>query len=124
MLYDLKSLWVNLQGETNIAVKAQCVKCTDTISPDGLRMLVLKGHRNPNRSRQAGRIRVCGGTCIKEIEARNVIFNKPLLNVTGGDIKWLLGDAAVNYTLVNEDLLVDFCIVIHRYREDARFQRY
>ncbi len=117
-----KSPWVNLNGEPNIAVKAQCVKCTDTVPPNALRMLVLKGSRTPLRARQAGRIRICGGACINAIEARDVIFNKRLLEVTASDIQWMLAGEEVNYILYDQDLLVDFCIIIHRYREDVRFQ--
>ncbi len=120
----LKSLWVNLQGETNIAVKAQCVKCTDTVPPDALRVLVLKGPGNHLWTRQAGRIRICGGACIDAVQARDVIFNKSLFEVTADDIQWLLGEEEVNYTLFDQDLLVDFCILIHRYREDVRFQKF
>ncbi len=120
----LKSLWVNLLGETNIAVKAQCVKCTDMVPPEALRVLVLKGPPNSLRARQAGRIRICGGACINAVEARDVIFNKTIFEVTADDIRWLLNDEEVNYTLVDQDLLVDFCILIHRYREDVRFQNF
>jgi hypothetical protein len=117
-----KSLWVNLHGESNIAVKAQCVKCTDTVPPKALRVMVLKRPKSPLRARQAGRIRICGGACIDAVAARDVIFNKPLLEVTANDIQWMVNDEEVNYTLVDHDLLVDFCIIIHRYREDVRFQ--
>ncbi len=121
-MQTIKSLWVNLHGETNIAVKAQCVKCTDTVPPEALRVLVLKGPTSPIRARQAGRIRICGGKCIDAVAARDVIYNKPLLEVTADDIQWLLAEEEVNYVLCDQDLLVDFCIVIHRYREDVRFQ--
>ncbi len=120
----LKSLWVTLHGETNIAVKAQCVKCTDTVPPDALRVLLLKGPGNRLQSRQTGRIRICGGKCIDAVEARAVIFNKSLLEVTADDIRWMLTGEEVNYILCDQDLLVDFCIVIHRYREDVRFQNF
>ncbi len=120
----IKSLWVNLNGETNIVVKAQCVKCTDTVPPEALRVLVLKGPGTPLRARQAGRIRICGGKCIDAVATRNVIFNKSLLEVTGGDIRWLLAEEEVNYTLFEQDLLVDFCILIHNYRDDVRFQKF
>jgi hypothetical protein len=120
----IKSLWVNLNGETNIAVKAQCVKCTDTVAPDALRVLVLKGPTTAIRARQAGRIRICGGACIKAVEARDVIFNKTLFEVTADDIRWLLTEEEVNYTLFEQDLLVDFCILIHNYRGDVRFQNF
>ncbi len=120
----IKSLWVNLHGETNIAVKVQCVKCTDTVAPDALRVLVLKGSPDALRARQAGRIRICGGACIDAFNARDVIFNKTLLEVTADDIRWLLKEEEVNYTMVDQDLLVDFCILIHRYREDVRFQNF
>ncbi len=119
-----KSLWVTLRGETNIAVKAQCVKCTDIVAPPALRVLVLKGPTSAIRARQAGRIRICGGKCIDAVEMRAVIFNKPLLDVTADDIQWLLLEEEVNYILCDQDLLVDFCIVIHRYREDVRFQNF
>ncbi len=117
-----KTPWVILDGEPNIAVKAQCVKCTETVPPDALRVFVLKGPKSPLRARQAGRIRICGGACIDAVEARDVIFNKRLLEVTASDIQWMLLGEEVNYILCDQDLLVDFCIIIHRYREDVRFQ--
>jgi len=120
----LKSLWLNLQGEPNIFIKAKCVKCTEELSPERLHVLVLKGSPNPNRARQTGRIRICGVSCIDSVNGQKVIFNKSLRELTAGDIQWMLADALVNYTLFEENLLVDFCIAVHQYRQDARFQSF
>src|SRR4030042_515732 len=115
----LKSQWLKLQGEPNIFVKAKCVKCKQDLSPEQLHILVLQGSRNPNRARQTGRLRICGQGCVETVNGQKVIFKKPLRDFTAGDIRWMLSDAAVNYTLFKGNLLVDFCIALHEYRRDA-----
>jgi len=116
-----KSQWVPVKGESNVAVKAQCAKCTYQDPPEELRVLVLKTP-DKEHTRHTGRLLICGGDCLQHVDWDGVIFDKPLAEVTAEDVKWIINYARVNYTIYKHDLLVDFCIAVHMYREDVRFQ--
>ena len=119
----IKSPWCVLKGESLLVVKAQCDKCTSPEPPEALHMLVMKKLEG-SLPRQEGRLLVCGGTCLQQVNWVDVIFDKPLLDLTPEDIRWMIEQEKVNYTIHREDLLVDFAVAVHRYREDVRFQHY
>jgi hypothetical protein len=84
-------------------------------------VLVLKTPPE-SHTRHAGRLLICGGECLQNVEWENVIFDKPLAELTTDDVRWIINGTRVNYTQYKQDLLVDFCIAVHKYREDVRFQ--
>jgi len=114
--------WMGLQDPASpIAIRTPDETPVDAIFAEHVRLLVLENqsHVSP---RQAGRVRVQFNAA--EQPSGEIIFDKPLHQVTAGDIRWMLDDACVQYCCYKNDLIVDFCILIPNYRENPAFQRY